>query len=154
MSSARSEACIDRHRRLASRAFDLKPWVAAVDGLINCRARIDGAAIAPHLFIPALAGEVVRFADQSCRDGGLRHWLIRLTVLKKCCFQRAVLKRQPQNEQQAAIAIIRALRDEITKPLGELYWKKLDWLFRRVCDAFKVDDRIRKYQRKGLNDGV
>jgi hypothetical protein len=57
-------------------------------------------------------------------------------------------------EQQAAIAIIRALRDEITKPLGEPQWKKLDWLFRRVCDAFKADDRIRKYRRKGLNDGV
>ena len=58
------------------------------------------------------------------------------------------------DEQQAAIAIIRALRHEITKPLGEPQWKKLDWLFRRVCDAFKADDRIRKYQRKGLNDGV
>jgi hypothetical protein len=58
------------------------------------------------------------------------------------------------DERQAAIAIIRALRNEITKPLGEPQWKKLDWLFRRVCNAFAADDRIRKYQRRGLNDSV
>lgn len=58
------------------------------------------------------------------------------------------------DEQQAAIASIKALRNEITKPLGEPQWKKLDWLFRRACDAFGVDDRIRTYQRKGLNDGA
>jgi hypothetical protein len=58
------------------------------------------------------------------------------------------------DEQQAAISIIKALRAEITKPLGEPQWKKLDWLFKRVCDAFEADDRIRKYRRKSLNDNV
>ena len=38
--------------------------IIAVDGLIDCRRRIDGAAIGPHAFIPALTGEVVRFGDQ------------------------------------------------------------------------------------------
>src|ERR1019366_9318747 len=46
-------------RALASRAFDLQPWEAAVDCLINCRRWIDGAAVAPHAFVPRLAGEVV-----------------------------------------------------------------------------------------------
>jgi hypothetical protein len=56
--------------------------------------------------------------------------------------------------RKAAISMIRALRAEITKPLGEPQWKKLDWLFTRVCDAFGADDETRKYQRKGLNDGI
>jgi hypothetical protein len=49
---------------LASRAFDLKPWVAAIDGLIYRLAWIDGAAVAPHLFVPRLAREVVGLPDQ------------------------------------------------------------------------------------------
>ena len=58
------------------------------------------------------------------------------------------------DEQHAAMMVIKALRDEITKPLGDPQWKKLDWLFRRACAAFKVDERIRKYQRKRLNGSV
>jgi hypothetical protein len=57
-------AQIDVARGLAPRAFDFQPWEAAVDGLIYRRARIDGATVAPHPFIPALTGEVVRFPDQ------------------------------------------------------------------------------------------
>jgi hypothetical protein len=69
-------------RRLASRAFDLKPWVTAIDRLIDSRAGIDGAAIGPHLFIPALTSQVIGFADQClaqapffirCLGNNLRH---------------------------------------------------------------------------------
>jgi len=55
---------IDITLRLASRACDLKPWVTAVHGLIDGRARIDGAAVRPHAFIPTLTGEVVSLANQ------------------------------------------------------------------------------------------
>lgn len=58
------------------------------------------------------------------------------------------------DERQAAILIIKALRDEITKPLGEPQWKKLEWLFRRACNAFQVDDKTRQYQRRHLGEGV
>lgn len=58
------------------------------------------------------------------------------------------------DERQAGISIIRALRREITKPLGEPQWRKLDWLFRRVCYAFQADDRTRNYERKYLGDGT
>jgi hypothetical protein len=60
----RQRAEIDIARRQASAALDLQPWEAAVDGLIDGRARIDWSAVAPHLFIPALTGEVVGFPDQ------------------------------------------------------------------------------------------
>ena len=46
------------------------PWARrkleqrAVDGLINCWARVDWSAVRPHLFIPSLADEVVRLTDQ------------------------------------------------------------------------------------------
>jgi hypothetical protein len=49
---------------LAARAFDFQPRIAAIDGLIDSGARIDGAAVAPHLLIPALTREVVGFPDQ------------------------------------------------------------------------------------------
>jgi len=55
---------IDIARRQTPAALDLQPRISAVDGLINGRARIDGAAVAPHLFIPALTGKVVGFPDQ------------------------------------------------------------------------------------------
>ena len=55
---------IDIARRLAARALDLQPWEAAVDGLIDGRRRIDGAAIRAYPFIPALTGEVVGLPDQ------------------------------------------------------------------------------------------
>src|ERR1700678_2112789 len=55
---------IDIARCLAARALDFQPGEAAVDGLIDCRARIDGTAVAPHTFVPRLAGEVVGFPDQ------------------------------------------------------------------------------------------
>lgn len=45
------------------RAFG-PPWVTLVDGLIEGRARIDGATVAPHSFIPSLAGKIVGLADQ------------------------------------------------------------------------------------------
>src|SRR5216684_358601 len=48
-----------RRTLVARRGFN-----RAVDGLIDCRRRIDRAAIAPHFFIPALTGEVVGFPDQ------------------------------------------------------------------------------------------
>jgi hypothetical protein len=38
--------------RLAAGSFEFKPWVAAVDGLIDCRTGIDGAAVAPRPLIP------------------------------------------------------------------------------------------------------
>jgi len=60
----RQSAEIDIARRLAARALNLQPREAAVDGLIDCRRWIDGAAVAPHAFVPALTGEVVSFADQ------------------------------------------------------------------------------------------
>lgn len=68
--------------------------------------------------------------------------------------QERVGTRMIIDERQAAISVIRALRREITKPLGEPQWKKLDWLFRRVCDAFQADDRTRSYERKHLGDGA
>lgn len=58
------------------------------------------------------------------------------------------------DEREVAIETVRALRDEIAKPLGERQWKKLDWLFRRVCAAFNADDRIRNYRRRALDDCV
>ncbi len=69
MSSQRAE--IDIARRLASRAFDLQPWETPVDGLIDCRARVDGDAVRPHLLIPALTGEVVGFHCGPCAGAPL-----------------------------------------------------------------------------------
>jgi hypothetical protein len=68
--------------------------------------------------------------------------------------QERVGTRMIIDERQAAISVIRALRREITKPLGEPQWSKLNWLFRRVCDAFQADDRTRSYERKHLGDGT
>jgi hypothetical protein len=68
--------------------------------------------------------------------------------------QERVGTRKIIEERQAAISVIRALRSEITKPLGEPQWRKLDWLFRRVCDAFQADDRTRSYERKHLGDAT
>jgi hypothetical protein len=60
----RQRAKINIARRLAARTRDLQPREAVVDRLIYCRRWIDGAAVAPHAFVPALTGEVVRFPDQ------------------------------------------------------------------------------------------
>jgi hypothetical protein len=67
----RERGQIDIALRLASATFDLKPWVGTVDGLIDGRAGIDRAAIAPHAFIPGLASEVVR-ASPSARFSAYR----------------------------------------------------------------------------------
>jgi hypothetical protein len=65
--SSRREAArqIDITLRLASRAFEFKPTVPAVDCTLDGRAGIDWTAVRPHALVPALTGQVVRFADQS-----------------------------------------------------------------------------------------
>src|SRR5450759_2200428 len=53
-----------------------QPWVTAVDRLIYRGARINGAAVAPHAFVPALTGEVIGFADQCLADAALLRRLL------------------------------------------------------------------------------
>ena len=48
----------------APRALDFQPGEAAIDGLLDGGRGIDRPTVAPHLLIPALTGEVVRFAYQ------------------------------------------------------------------------------------------
>ncbi len=70
-------------RCLTAQAFDLQPCKAAVDGLIYRRRWIDGA-VAPHLFIPALIGEVVGFTDQRLAPAPLFCWaLAKLRVMAR-----------------------------------------------------------------------
>lgn len=62
---------IDITTRLAPTAFDLQPREAAIDRLIDGRRRINWPAVAPHLFIPALTGQIVGLADQRLANAPL-----------------------------------------------------------------------------------
>jgi hypothetical protein len=62
---------VDRARRLAARAPDFEPWVAAVDGLVDRGRRVDRAVVRPHALIPALTKKVIGFSDQGLTGGAL-----------------------------------------------------------------------------------
>jgi hypothetical protein len=53
---------------LASGAHDFEPGETAIDRLLNGRRGVDRPAVAPHLLVPALAGEVIGLADQGFSD--------------------------------------------------------------------------------------
>jgi hypothetical protein len=67
----RQLAQVDATRRPAARTLDLQPGVAAIDGLVDRGRRVDRPPVGPHPFIPALAGEIVRLADQRLAGGAL-----------------------------------------------------------------------------------
>jgi hypothetical protein len=54
---------VDVARRLATRAADLQPGKAAVDGLVDRRRRVDRLAVAPHSLIPTPAQQLVGLLD-------------------------------------------------------------------------------------------
>jgi hypothetical protein len=55
------------------------------------------------------------------------------------------------DEQEAALKLVSALRIEIAKPLGQREWKKLEWLYERVCKAFQIEDSAKEYRRTVLH---
>ena len=50
--------------RLATRALNLQPGKAAVDGLVDRRRGVDRLAVGPHPFVPTLAEQPVRLLDE------------------------------------------------------------------------------------------
>jgi hypothetical protein len=78
LSSRPAARCIDQHRAgPCNAAFEFKETIASIDGLIDGRARIDGAAVSPEAFIEGLASVTVGLFDQSL----LPKYLISLTFI-------------------------------------------------------------------------
>jgi len=50
------------------------------------------------------------------------------------------------DEGEAVLALVSALRREVSKPLGEAQWRKVEWLYERVCKAFGVPKTVKKYR--------